>query len=74
MISINEVIALYETLHATMERRRDKRPLEEQDMYGKAFIQSFTLFNHIDKVKEFVFAQRFARLAAELLGVDGVRL
>ena len=59
---------------ATMERRWDKRPIEERDTYGKAFIQSAALCNHSDKVKEFVFAQRFARVAAELLGVDGVRL
>ena len=59
---------------ATMERRWDKRPLKERDTYGRAFIQSAALCSHSDKVREFVYAQRFARVAAELLGVDGVRL
>ena len=35
---------------ATMERRWDKRPIEERDTYGKAFIQSAALCNHSDKV------------------------
>ena len=36
---------------ATMERRWDKRPIEERDTYGKAFIQSAALCNHSDNIK-----------------------
>jgi len=51
-----------------------KRPLEERDTYGKAFLQITNLWRQSDAVRELVFGQRCARLAAELLGVDGVRL
>ena len=54
--------------------------LQERDTYGRAFLQvgnlhEFTADDH-DRaiIKRFVFAQRFARVAAELLGVPAVRL
>ena len=52
----------------------DHRPLAERDTYGKAFLQMFNLWTHDARVRAFVFARRFARAAAELMGVDGVRL
>ena len=52
----------------------DKRPIEERDTYGKAFLQSFNLWRSDSTIAEFVLAPRFAAVAAELLGVDGVRL
>lgn len=59
---------------ATMARRFDRRPLEERDTYGRAFIQSANVFQHHPVVAEFVLARRFASVAARLLGCDGVRL
>ena len=59
---------------ATFDNRWDTRPLEERDTYGKAFVQVPNLWRRDETVKAFVFAQRFATLAADLLGVDGVRL
>jgi ectoine hydroxylase-related dioxygenase (phytanoyl-CoA dioxygenase family) len=52
----------------------DKRPLEERDTYGRAFLQSFNLWRLDPLVAGFVRSPRFARVAATLLGVDGVRL
>jgi hypothetical protein len=49
-------------------------PLAERDTYGKAFLQVTNLWQHSALVREFVFSPRLARIAAELLGVDGVRL
>lgn len=49
-------------------------PLEERDSYGKAFLQVANLWEHSDVAKEFVFSERLAKIAADLLGVRGVRL
>ena len=59
---------------ATELRRWDRRPLSERDTYGRSFIQAGGLRNHDDLTKRFVHARRFAGVAADLLGVDGVRL
>lgn len=49
-------------------------PLEERDTYGKAFLQIMNIWTKSDSVKEIVFSKRLAKIATELLGVDGVRL
>jgi len=54
--------------------RVDRRPLEERETYGRAFVQMFNLWRHREEVRAFVFAHRFAKVAADLMGVDGVRL
>jgi len=59
---------------ATMACRWDNRPLNERDTYGKAFIQSANICQYDPNVAAFVYARRFARVAAELLECDGVRL
>ena len=61
-------------LEAGEAARYDHRPLEERDTYGKAFVQMFNLWRHNPVAKAFVFARRFARVAAELMGVPTVRL
>lgn len=53
---------------------RETRPLEERDTYGKAFLQIQNLWEKSDAVKPFVFARRFAQVAARLMGVSGVRM
>lgn len=52
----------------------EKRNIEDRDTYGKAFLQIINLWEVDQAVREFVFAKRFARMAADLLGVDNVRL
>ena len=48
--------------------------LEERTTYGKAFLQITNLWEHSDKVKRFVVCRRLGKIAAELMGVDGVRI
>ena len=48
--------------------------LEERDTYGKAFLQLFNLWRENDEIRDFVFSKRLARIAAELIQVDGVRM
>lgn len=52
----------------------EKRKLEDRDTYGKAFLQIMNLWRHDEEVKKFVLAKRMAKVAADLLGVDNVRL
>jgi Protein involved in biosynthesis of mitomycin antibiotics/polyketide fumonisin len=53
---------------------QETRPLEERDTYGKAFLQIQNLWEQSEALKPFVFARRFAKVAAELMGVAGVRI
>jgi len=70
-----EVAAFRPAILATGPRcRYDHRPLAERDTYGQAFIQMFNLWTKDERVRAFVCARRFARAAAELMGVAGVRL
>jgi ectoine hydroxylase-related dioxygenase (phytanoyl-CoA dioxygenase family) len=61
-------------LTAAPKGRYDHRPLEERDTYGKAFVQMFNLWTHDERVRAFVWSRRFAKVAADLMGVDAVRL
>lgn len=49
-------------------------PLELRDTYGKAFIQVGNIWQQDETAREFTFSKRLARIAAELLEVDSVRL
>lgn len=71
-----EEIAVYSPLfaEAVAARSRAVKPMEERDTYGKAFLQIMNLWREDARLQRFVFARRFARAAAELLGVSGVRL
>lgn len=59
---------------AVAERSRAVKPMDERDTYGKAFLQIMNLWREDAALKQFVFARRFAKIAADLLGVSGVRL
>ncbi len=61
-------------LEAGAQSRYDHRPLEERDTYGRAFVQMFNLWRRNDVARAFVHSRRFAKVAAELLGVPAVRL
>lgn len=47
---------------------------EEGDVYASAFDQYENLWRRDDDVAAFTLSTRFARIAADLLGVDGVRI
>jgi ectoine hydroxylase-related dioxygenase (phytanoyl-CoA dioxygenase family) len=55
-------------------QRANKEPMEKRGTYGKAFQQIINLWTVDAVAKEFVSSRRLARIAAELMGVDGVRL
>lgn len=59
---------------AAQQHNEEKRKLEERDTYGKAFLQIMNLWRVDAEVKRFVLAKRFAKIAADLLGVENVRL
>ena len=64
-----------QAIHARVaELSRDALPMEQRTTYGKAFLQIMNLWAESPAVKEFVFGKRLARIAAELMGVSGVRL
>jgi len=51
-----------------------KKPMSERTTYEKAFIQITNLWRQNEVVREFVFSKRLARIAAELMGCEGIRL
>jgi hypothetical protein len=52
----------------------EKRPLEERETYGQAFLQTMNLWVTDPAVRAFSLARRFASVAAALMGVPGVRM
>ena len=75
LASVDEVGAFRPAIEAAVrEHSRETRPLEERDTYSKAFLQVTNLWRHDEAARRFVFSPRFARVAADLLGVEGVRL
>ena len=49
-------------------------PMEERDTYGKAFLQIMNIWTKSEAVKEIVFGKRLAKIAADLMEVEGVRM
>lgn len=70
-----EAAAAREVIVDAAERYNEEtRPLDQRDTYGKAFLQIMNLWARDEQVRRFTLARRFAKVAAELLGVDGVRI
>jgi ectoine hydroxylase-related dioxygenase (phytanoyl-CoA dioxygenase family) len=69
-------VAAYRPLieQAAATHNRETRPIAERETYGRAFLQTHNLWRLDEGVARFVLAPRFGRMAAELMGVDGVRL
>lgn len=64
-----------ETISAEVQRLNTQGiPMEERDTYGKAFLQIMNIWTRSEPVKEIVFSKRLAKIATDLLEVDGVRL
>ena len=49
-------------------------PLEKRDTYGKAFLQLMNLWVDDEEIRRLVFSRRMAKIATDLMQVDGVRL
>jgi ectoine hydroxylase-related dioxygenase (phytanoyl-CoA dioxygenase family) len=70
-----EVEAYRSTINEAVRRfNTETRRLSERDTYGKAFLQTMNLWELDEQVSRFTLAKRFARMAAELMGVPHVRL
>jgi ectoine hydroxylase-related dioxygenase (phytanoyl-CoA dioxygenase family) len=53
---------------------RQSKPMSERTTYEKAFLQITNIWENDPQSKQFVFSKRLGRIAAELMGVGGVRL
>ncbi len=75
-VASEQEVAPYRDAIADVTHRlsQESRPLEERETYGKAFLQVINLWRQDPSVASFVHAQRFGGIAAQLLGVDRVRL
>jgi ectoine hydroxylase-related dioxygenase (phytanoyl-CoA dioxygenase family) len=75
-VASTDEVAAYRTFITgiTNEYAKGYKPLDQRDTYGKAFIQLTNLWQRNEAIARFTRARRFARIAAELMGVDGVRL
>ncbi len=63
-----------EITRLTLALNRQSKSLEKRSIYGKAFLQITNLWEHGGAAREFVFGKRLAKIAAELVEVNGVRL
>lgn len=52
----------------------DRTALEQRDTYGKAFLKGLNLWAQDEGVRPFVLSRRFGKIAADLLGANGVRV
>ncbi len=75
LATAEEIAAYRPVISGAAERyNTETRPMAERDTYGKAFLQIMNLWTRDEGVRRFSFARRFARVAAELMGVSGVRM
>lgn len=49
-------------------------PLEDRNTYGKAFLQLFNLWLQDEIIKDLILSKRLAKIATDLMQVEGVRL
>lgn len=63
-----------EITRLTIALNTQTTPLAERSTYDRAFLQVMNLWQESAKVRDFVFGRTLARIAAELMEVDGVRL
>ena len=75
-IASSDEVAAYRSVILTARERfgAERTPLENRDTYGKAFLKGMNLWPRDEGVRRFVLAARFAKIAADLLGVEGVRV
>lgn len=56
------------------QMNQEQTALEDRTTYGKAFLQLFNLWLENPSIKELIFSKRIAKIAADLMEVNGVRL
>jgi ectoine hydroxylase-related dioxygenase (phytanoyl-CoA dioxygenase family) len=75
LASSEEIAAYRPAINNTVAAlNTEKRALKDRDTYGMAFLQTSNLWVSDEVVKKFSFARRFAKVAADLMGVSGVRM
>lgn len=75
VLSADVIHYMNETISQEVKRLNTQHlPMEQRDTYGKAFLQIMNLWTKSEAVKEIVFGKRLAKMAADLMGVDGVRM
>ena len=75
LLSASEVAAVRPAIAAVVDEvAAAGDPQGRIDDYGALFTQVTNAWRRSERVRSFVFDPRFARVAAELMGVDGVRL
>lgn len=69
------IMFLNDTISAEVVRLNTQHlPIEQRDTYGKAFLQIMNIWTKSKPVKQIVFGKRLAKIAADLMEVNGVRL
>ena len=75
ILSAEEIAAYRPVIVGAAERyNTEKRKLQDRDTYGKAFLQIMNLWRVDADARKFVLAKRMAKIAADLMGVENVRL
>lgn len=71
-----ETLAYYgrEITRKVKELNSEHLPIEERDLYHRAFLQVENLWESSDLVREFITSPKLGRLAAQLMGSTGVRI
>lgn len=60
--------------HRVNAMNQEQTAIVDRTTYGKAFLQLFNLWREDDVVKNLIFSKRIAKIASDLMEVDGVRL
>ena len=75
VLSEEEIVVYRPVIVGAADRyNTEKRKLEDRDTYGKAFLQIMNLWQNDEDARRFVLAKRMAKIAADLMGVENVRL
>jgi ectoine hydroxylase-related dioxygenase (phytanoyl-CoA dioxygenase family) len=75
VLSAEAIQYMNEVISAEVKRLNTQHlPMEERDTYGKAFLQIMNIWTKSEAVREIVFSKRLAKIAADLMQVDGVRM
>jgi ectoine hydroxylase-related dioxygenase (phytanoyl-CoA dioxygenase family) len=70
-----EVAAYQPYIKAAVDRyNTERRPVAERDTYAKAFLQIMNLWVRDEAVRRYTLARRFGKIAADLMGVKGIRI
>lgn len=74
-VTSEEIIRAYRPhLDVTVQREWSERPERWTGAYANAFIHVMNVWQKNEAMRKFVFAARFAEIAAKLMGVSGIRL